>query len=123
MKTDNLFEQMANISKAHAYDIVSKQAQELKEENDRLKRVNKELLEMVKTLENEFAIFSNVPNDYKKLQGWPGDENPRTIAILKANELIAKYSAPVDLAKSFEKLKEDMKDVENDNDDLKQVNI
>lgn len=28
---DELFEQMANISKAHAYDIVSKQVGELKE--------------------------------------------------------------------------------------------
>lgn len=34
---DNFFEQAANISKAHAYDIVSKQVQELQEENKRLK--------------------------------------------------------------------------------------
>lgn len=35
---DNLFEQMANISKASAYDIVSKQVHELKEENESLKQ-------------------------------------------------------------------------------------
>ena len=34
---DNLFEQMANISKASAYDILLNQVKELKEENKRLK--------------------------------------------------------------------------------------
>ena len=33
----NLFEQAANISKAHAYDILVEQVGELKEENERLK--------------------------------------------------------------------------------------
>lgn len=37
--TDSLFNQMANISKAHAYDIVSKQIDELMEENKRLKEL------------------------------------------------------------------------------------
>lgn len=41
----NLFEQVVNITKAHAYDIVSKQRIELTEENARLK-------ERVKFLEN-----------------------------------------------------------------------
>jgi len=34
---DELFEQMANISKAHAYDIVSKQRDELVKKNETLK--------------------------------------------------------------------------------------
>jgi len=33
---DNLFEQMANISKAHGYDILVEQVKELKEENKRM---------------------------------------------------------------------------------------
>lgn len=31
---DNLFEQITNITKAHAYDIVSNQVSELKEQNE-----------------------------------------------------------------------------------------
>lgn len=34
---DGLFEQMTNISKAQAYDILREQVKELKEENERLK--------------------------------------------------------------------------------------
>ncbi len=34
---DLLFEQMKTISKAHAYDIISEQVKELKEENENLK--------------------------------------------------------------------------------------
>jgi len=44
---DNLFEQMANISKAHAYDIVSKQRDELLEENKRLKESVKYLQDLI----------------------------------------------------------------------------
>lgn len=35
---DNLFEQFANISKAHAYDILVEQVKELKGENEKLKQ-------------------------------------------------------------------------------------
>lgn len=40
----NLFEEAANISKAHGYDILAKQVVELKEENERLKEALKEEL-------------------------------------------------------------------------------
>jgi len=40
---DSLFEQMANISKASAYDIVSKQVKELQAENEALKDKIREL--------------------------------------------------------------------------------
>ena len=36
---DNLGEQLMNISKANAYDVVSKQVQELQAENEKLKNV------------------------------------------------------------------------------------
>lgn len=52
---DNLFEQMANISKAHAYDIVSKQRDELLEENKRLSASNKELMELVRECYGYFS--------------------------------------------------------------------
>lgn len=42
---DNLFEQMANISKAGAYDIVANQRNELLAENETLKQQVKELRE------------------------------------------------------------------------------
>jgi len=45
MITDNLFETMTNITKAHAYDIISVRAQELEIENRQLK-------DKIKLLEN-----------------------------------------------------------------------
>lgn len=42
---DTFFEQMTNISKAHAYDIVSDQVKELQEKNERLKEINMALAE------------------------------------------------------------------------------
>lgn len=115
MNTDNLFEQMANISKAHAFDIVSKQAQELKEENDRLKAMERGFYmsicraynagkqNMSDCLESKDNFVSS--HDYF-VKEFPTYDNP---------------TKPVDLGKSFEKLKEDMKQEENENDDLKGV--
>jgi hypothetical protein len=37
---NNLFEQISNISKASAYDILVKQVQELKDEKDALQKLN-----------------------------------------------------------------------------------
>ena len=51
---DGLFEQMANISKAHAYDIVSKQVQELKAENEALRQSNSELKIVISELISHF---------------------------------------------------------------------
>ncbi len=42
---DNLFEQMANISKAGAYDILVEQVGELKKENTKLREALKTLVE------------------------------------------------------------------------------
>ena len=56
---DALFEQIINISKAHAYDIVSKQVQELTVENNKLKERIKfldNLLDEYKTLINEYTV-------------------------------------------------------------------
>lgn len=35
---DNLFEQVANISKAHGYDVLAKYVEELKAEKEQMKR-------------------------------------------------------------------------------------
>lgn len=45
---DNLLEQMANISKAHGYGILSNQVKELKEENKRMAEALKEFIELDK---------------------------------------------------------------------------
>ncbi len=49
---ENLFEQVANISKAGAYDILVEQVKELKEENEKLKGIAKTVV----------AWFSNEAN-------------------------------------------------------------
>lgn len=41
---ENLFEQVANISKAGAYDILVEQVKELKEENEKLKIIAKAVM-------------------------------------------------------------------------------
>ena len=47
MPKDNLYEQIVNISKAGAYDVVSQQVIELKEENDILRSRVKELENLI----------------------------------------------------------------------------
>ncbi len=47
---DNLFEQISTIQKASAYEIVSKQATKLQEENKVLRREKQEALNEVKRL-------------------------------------------------------------------------
>lgn len=49
------------------------------------------MLQIIKDFVNEYEIFSEIPENYKDLPGYPGDENPRTLAMLKAIEIIAKY--------------------------------
>lgn len=58
---DNVFEQLANISKAHGYDILSEQVGELKKENAKLRKALSELLASYKLYvknadESEFVI-------------------------------------------------------------------
>lgn len=48
----NLFEQAAQISKAHAYDIVSKQRDELMEENKMLRESLKECADFLNIIPN-----------------------------------------------------------------------
>ena len=55
---DNLFEQFANISKAHAYDIISQQVIELKEENTKLRNRVKYLEELI----NEYTLKMMAPS-------------------------------------------------------------
>lgn len=65
---DNLFEQMANISKANAYDIVSKQRDELVAENKKMREMLFEAATWV-TPHNEesAAIMTKITNYlYKK---------------------------------------------------------
>lgn len=49
---DNLFEQAANISKAHGYDILAKQVGELQAENKRLLSLNEGLVEALQDIVN-----------------------------------------------------------------------
>ena len=44
---DNLFEQIANIQKASAYDIVSKELTKVRDENEKLKKRVKELEDLI----------------------------------------------------------------------------
>jgi len=48
---DQVFDQMVQISKAHAYDIVSPQVKELQEENEKLKAENKRLKDRIAEFE------------------------------------------------------------------------
>lgn len=54
---ENLFEQMANISKAHGYDILSKQVGELKEEN---RNMAEALKGFIHSVEHEGVINGRV---------------------------------------------------------------
>ncbi len=49
---NNVFEQITNISKAHAYDIISQQVIELKDENIKLRERVKFLEELI----NEYTL-------------------------------------------------------------------
>ena len=65
---ENLFEQMTNITKAHGYDILSKQVGELKSEKDALEAQVKELKEALITIKsvlsdwNDTGKYSNLIN-------------------------------------------------------------
>lgn len=67
---DNLFEQMANITKEHGYDILADQVKELKEENEKLKASNKMLLdalEHIKKMTNSTAIRVKISQVTKQM--------------------------------------------------------
>ena len=55
---DNLLEQITNITKAHAYDIISQQAQELQQENKKLKYRVKYLENLIKEYTDK--MLSNI---------------------------------------------------------------
>lgn len=103
MNTDKLFDQFATISKAGAYDILAEQVKELKAENEKLKevaRAYKDAIQAMYEAKGNGALMEITASD-------------------KALAVLSKYKH-VNLGRSFEKLKEDMRE---DNDDLKDVNI
>lgn len=53
---DNLFEQMTNITKAHAYDIIAKQRDELMEQNKALKSAIRNAVEEVMNMNPEEVV-------------------------------------------------------------------
>lgn len=57
---DNLFEQIANITKAHAYDIIVEQRNELLKENELLKNRVKYLESLIK--EYTGKMLANIDN-------------------------------------------------------------
>lgn len=59
------------------------------EANAKLIAASPELLEALIEMVNEYEIFSDVPKNYKELEGYSGEENTRNIAIIKAKEAIA----------------------------------
>lgn len=71
---DNLFEQLTNISKAHAYDILSEQVKELRADNKILKEALRYLLQSYR------ADFKNIT----------GSELNETEAVKQAKEVINK---------------------------------
>ncbi len=64
---DNLFEQMANISKAHGYDILREKVKELEEENRRLKQREEDLEHYVGYVQDATSRGA-VPLDYEEWQ-------------------------------------------------------
>lgn len=67
MEHNNIFEQMANISKAGAYDIIVKQRNELLDETAKLKEQNKVLKEALTDmiLLHDTAEERNLTEKYK----------------------------------------------------------
>lgn len=57
----NIFEQAAQICKAHGYDILAEQVGELKAENEKLKSVNGEMIEALRGVQNIFNNEANYP--------------------------------------------------------------
>lgn len=63
MKTESIFEQFANISKAHAYDIVAQQRNELMDENAKLKSENETLKIELKAANSLLSAYKAFVND------------------------------------------------------------
>lgn len=87
---DDLKEQLETGANQYAAKVM--EAEQLKADSVKWYGAYMECLKCIKELENEFSTFADIPHDYKKLKGWPGDENPRTLAMLKAVELIQKHT-------------------------------
>lgn len=60
------------------------------EANAKLYAVAPELLKALGELIDEFQMLSDVPANYKELNGWDGGENQRTVAMIKAIEIYKK---------------------------------
>lgn len=90
---DNLFEQMTNISKAHAYDIVSKRAQELDIENKQLKEIKYVLVEALQACAealNLLAIKSGTQAEGAPLKNDAPDDYGVINALTAARAAIKK---------------------------------
>lgn len=94
---DNLLNQIVNISKAGAYDIVSKQVQELQAENAKLKQELNVMDEFKKWLEFQ---------DVKKINK---DASSTTFNRFIVDFLANNYSAVSLIILNFEKSKEALK--------------
>lgn len=57
---DNLFEQMANITKAHAYDLVAKHRNELAEQNESYRKALNEVLDVIRKADAVLLIDNPV---------------------------------------------------------------
>lgn len=100
----NLFEEAANITKAHGYDILTKQVVELKEENERLKATAESWSEMAKTAAEEAVrvkeqskeLISTLNDALFYLNGYvvqEGTESPTLKNKLKQyQETLSKYT-------------------------------
>lgn len=50
------------------------------------------LLKLLQEMVNEYSPFMNIPENYKELKGWPGDENPRMVVVRRSLDLIDKLT-------------------------------
>lgn len=79
----------ARAAKRNANDTnMIEQLVNLGNHNTLLKLENQKLIDVLKELVNEYEVFSNIPENYKELEGYSGEDNPRTTAMMKAIEII-----------------------------------
>lgn len=70
---DNLFEQMANITKAHAYDTIAPHLAEVKEQNKILRKGLQDIFEIIlnentsSVIENPSVIIGKISNHVNEL--------------------------------------------------------
>ena len=80
---ENLFEQMTNITKAHGYDILSKQVGELKSERDALEAKVKELKNALSNFTDSVDIIVQGLEDGEKRNTYLSIQNSLTYKTAK----------------------------------------